>query len=189
MEIKPITREHDAAIAELVRSNLKANSLDIPGTAYFDPSLNSLSEFYAAPNRAYFVLISDGVVLGGAGLAEFSEDCCELQKLYLADEAKGKGLGRALTVYVENKARELGYKRIYLETHSNLKAAIRLYEKMGYRPIPRPDSVVHGTMDRFYIKSLYGEALQEAESKADQAAKKKVYLNDPIAPTAVERLK
>ena len=154
VKIVPITREHDAAVAKLVRSNLKAHGLDIPGTAYFDEMLDRLSGFYSTPTRAYFVLIENGAVVGGVGLAEFDGDCCELQKLYLADSAKHRGLGYKLMLFIEQRARELGYSRMYIETHSNLKTAIKLYERLGYEPIPPPPSVVHTTMDRFYIKSL-----------------------------------
>ena len=48
----------------------------------------------------------------------------------------------------------MGYRQIYLETHSRLRAAIHLYQRCGYREIPRPAWVVHGTMDRFFIKRL-----------------------------------
>lgn len=157
MEYRYLTKQYDAAIASIIRCNLKANALDIPGTAYFDASLDSLSEYYSRPGRAYFVLLDGGAVLGGGGLAEHSEGVCELQKLYLADSAKGKGFGYALMRLIEAKAIELDYSRIYIETHTNLKAAIRLYERMGYTVIPRPSSAVHGTMNQFYIKTLLRE--------------------------------
>ena len=154
MELTPIRPEHDAAVAALVRSCLKENGLDIPGTAYFDKSLESLSSFYDRPGRAYYVLLEDGAVIGGIGLAEYEGDCCELQKLYLAAAARGKGTGRRLVAFIEDEARRLGYRRIYLETHSNLAAAVRLYEKAGYRLIERPAGAVHGAMDRFFLKEL-----------------------------------
>ncbi len=150
----PLAPEHDAAAAELVRSNLKAHHLDVPGTAYFDPSLASLSAFYRQPGRAYFVLLAGETVAGGIGLAEFRGDCCELQKLYLADAVKGRGLGYEMIRFIEDRARELGYRGVYLETHSNLKAALHLYERAGYREIPRPAGVIHSTMDRFYQKQI-----------------------------------
>ena len=52
---------------------------------------------------------------------------------------------------VESAAEELGYKRMYLETHNNLKAAIHPYEKCGYKEIERPETVVHSTMNRFFL--------------------------------------
>ena len=154
-EIKP---EDNRAIAGLVRSNLKAHSLDIPGTVYFDDNLNHLSEFYLndKTKRYYYVAEEDNKVIGGIGLAEFLyfENCAEIQKLYLADEAKGKGIGYTLIRKIEDKAKELRYKKLYLETHTNLQAAIHIYEKSGYREISKPAGVVHATMNRFFIKEL-----------------------------------
>ena len=54
----------------------------------------------------------------------------------------------------EDWAREAGYQQLYLETHSNLKIALGLYEKLGFRRIERPEAVQHGTMDHFYLKQL-----------------------------------
>lgn len=156
MELVGLRPEYDKVMAEIVRSCLKEYGLDIPGTAYFDESLERLSAYYAQPGRAYYVLLQDGKVVGGIGLAEFEGDCCELQKLYLIPEARGNGTGRALVRFIEDRARELGYRAIYLETHSNLAGALRLYEKAGYRLIERPAGVVHGTMDRFFLKDLSG---------------------------------
>ena len=157
MEYKSLTAEYDAALAALIRTNLKAHHLDIPGTVYFDAGLDHLSEYYNNKGRAYFVLLDNQQLIGGIGLAEFegfSDCCCELQKLYLDDSVKGRGLGYQLIDKVEQEARALGYKRMYLETHTNLKVAIHTYEKSGYKEIDRPDCVVHSTMNRFYMKEL-----------------------------------
>ena len=159
MVIRSIRPEDDAPLSRIIRSNLEQFHLDIPGTAYFDPELDHLSRYYgAAPNlRAYFVAVDEtGQVLGGVGLAEFSgfSHCAELQKLYLAEEVKGRGLGSRLMQQVQSCARGLGYGQMYLETHSNLQAAIRLYEKLGFQRIQRPAGAMHGTMDHFYLKAL-----------------------------------
>lgn len=157
--IRPITAQDDQAIAEIVRQNLKAYRLDIPGTAYFDPELDCLSEYYSAQpdRRRYFIAEQeDGTVIGGVGIAEFSgfEHCTELQKLYLADEAKGKGFGKQLMHTAEQYAKAAGYRLLYLETHTNLETAIGLYEKLGFHQIEKPAAVLHSTMNRFYLKQL-----------------------------------
>ena len=143
-------------LAALIRTNLKAHHLDIPGTVYFDDGLHHLSGFYDHEGRSYFVLLDGKNLVGGICLAEFEgfPDCCELQKLYLDDSVKGRGLGYQLIEIIEQEARDLGYNRMYLETHTNLQAAIHIYEKSGYKEIDRPDCVVHSTMNRFYIKEL-----------------------------------
>lgn len=154
----PLTKEYDAALADLIRRSLKAHGLDIPGTAYFDPMLGNLSDYYDYPGREYYVLLNQGVLIGGIGFSEFEgfPSCCELQKLYLDDSAQGHAHGYDMIRFIEERARESGYKKIYLETHTNLEAAIHVYEKVGYKEIDRPESVVHSTMNRFYLKDLSG---------------------------------
>lgn len=157
MKYREITPADDPAIAEIVRMNLKAHDLDLPGTVYFDDNLNHLSEFYCeeGKRRFYYIVTDDeDRVIGGVGLAEFLyfENCAELQKLYLTDAAKGSGMGYEMVRLVERKAKELGYDNIYLETHTNLAAAIHIYEKLGYREIEKPAGVVHATMNKFYMK-------------------------------------
>lgn len=127
--------------------------------AYFDPELDHLSAHYAlCPDwRAYFIAEGPaGCVLGGAGIGELGgyPDCAELQKIYVAPGAQRRGLGRALMARAESRAKELGYRRLYLETHSALAAAIRMYEALGYRRLAHSLSSLHGAMDHFYIKEL-----------------------------------
>ena len=176
MELVLLTKEYDAAIAALIRKNLEAAHLDIPGTVYYDDMLDHLSAYYDCPGRAYYVLVDEETVVGGVGLAEFDgfENCCELQKLYLDDSVKGRGLGYMLLDFIEERAGEMGYERMYLETHSNLEAAIHLYEKAGFTEIEKPKSVVHTTMDRFFKKELRPgkkqlERIAEYEKKLDEA--------------------
>ena len=138
---------------------LKKHGLDIPGTVYFDEGLDHLSSFYLAkPDERHYEILLDknGKLVGGIGLAEFpfAEGCAELQKLYLADSVKGNGIGYYLIRLIEEKASALGYTKVYVETHSNLQAAIHIYTKAGYQRMDRPDFVQHGTMDTFFLKDL-----------------------------------
>ena len=149
----------DERIAEIIRANLEKFHLNIPGTAYFDAELDHLSNYYnsGSPRRAYFVALDDDArVIGGVGIAEFPglDNCAELQKLYLDDCAKGKGYGTKLMQLAEDYAKSAGYKDLYLETHTNLSAALGLYAKMGFERIEQPCLTQHCTMNRFYLKKL-----------------------------------
>ena len=173
MMIRTIRPQDDESLAAIIRNNLREYGLDIPGTAYFDDSLDHLSSYYGQKDkdRVYLVLEDDDqTLLGGVGLERMPEENVfagslrgktsgELQKLYLCPEAKGQGLGRLLVESIEREACNRGLELIYLETHTCLESAIHLYEKLGYEQIKRPDFVVHSAMDRFYIKRiLYGNA-------------------------------
>ena len=155
--LRKITKEDDAAVAELVRGNLKKFGLDIPGTVYFDEGLDHLSDVYSGKDCAYYVIDDkNGKLIGGVGFARlsFMKDTAELQKLYLDESMQGAGLGYEMLDFIETKMRKAGFKCSYLETHDNLKAAIHIYEKSGYILIDRPEEVVHSTMNRFYLKDL-----------------------------------
>ena len=157
LKYREMTEADNEAVAALVRDNLKQFGLDIPGTVYFDEGLDHLSDFYGRDERRYFVIEdANGTVIGGIGYAGFElmADTAELQKLYLADSAKGSGIGYEMIRFIEDKMREAGYKQSYLETHDNLQAAIHIYEKCGYKEIERPKEVVHSAMDRFFVKAL-----------------------------------
>ena len=115
------------------------------------------ANYHSRPDKCvYFIALEEGQVIGGVGVAEFDgiEACAELQKLYLADAVKGKGYGKELMQIAEEWARAAGYRHLYLETHTNLSVALKLYEKAGYRQIEKPCSTQHGTMNRFYLKDL-----------------------------------
>ena len=157
VRFRELLETDNAAVAALVRDNLKKYKLDIPGTAYFDEGLDRLSDHYGNDGCKYYVIEDDhGQVIGGIGFSKFEpmEDTAELQKLYLSDSAKGSGLGYEMIDFIEERMREAGYKASYLETHDNLQAAIHIYEKMGYKEIERPKEVGHSTMNRFFRKEL-----------------------------------
>ena len=156
---RTIEQKDNPYLAELVRYGLRSHGLDIPGTAYFDPHLEHLYEFYTEDplHRSYFVAADEAdVAIGGIGVDVFEglPNCCELQKLYIDKDWQGCGISYTLINILEEEARRLGYQTIYLETHSNLQAAIHVYQNAGYRQIERPQFAMHETMDIFMIKEL-----------------------------------
>ncbi|MBP5606945.1 MAG: GNAT family N-acetyltransferase [Lachnospiraceae bacterium] len=154
---REITESDNVYAAALVRDNLDKLNLNIPGTAYYDEGLDHLSDQYGREDARYYVLTDDnGRVVGGIGFSKlsFMKDTAELQKLYLDDSVKGSGLGYEMISFIEDRMREAGFKHSYLETHDNLKAAVHIYEKSGYRSIEKPKEVLHSAMTLFFYKDL-----------------------------------
>ncbi len=158
VKFREIEEKDDEQLASIIRKNLQDHHLDIPGTAYYDKDLDHLSGYYRNKEGRYYCVVTDEEdhVIGGAGIAEvsFFANCAEMQKLYLDDHVKGQGLSYELIDRIEDIARDKGYKRIYLETHSYLDRALHVYQRCGYEEIQRPEAVVHSTMDRFFRKEL-----------------------------------
>lgn len=145
-------------MAQIIRNLLESLGLDIPGTAYFDPELERLAQFYRKETNAeYFVAEDeDNEIIGGVGIAPFDESAgiCELQKLYVVPEAQGRGLARKLMNIALDFAATY-YTRCYLETSTELKAATELYMKLGFQPLEQPlGNSGHNAMDTWLIKSL-----------------------------------
>ncbi|WP_413628231.1 GNAT family N-acetyltransferase [Fructilactobacillus vespulae] len=158
-KLRPINSNDNLALKKIIQDALKSYNLDIAGTAYFDPELDYLNEFYdAKPNRQYFVAVDEANhVYGGAGIAEYDLEnhVAELQKLYLSPAARGQGLSYQLLDKARDFAKQAGFKKLYLETHHNLAPAIHVYEKYGFQEIARPlKAAQHSTMDKFFILDL-----------------------------------
>lgn len=92
-----------------------------------------------APPRGELLLARDtqGLAVGCVGLRPLdAEGCCEMKRLYVAPEARGHGLGRALVSAVISEATRIGYRDLMLDSLPKLAQATELYERMGFRPIP-----------------------------------------------------
>lgn len=159
IKIREIQEKDNSALAKLIRESLKANQLDIPGTAYFDAELDNLSAYYqSSRQRQYFVVLDEnGEVSGGCGIAEYDSDnrVAELQKLYLINTVQGHHLSYKLLTKVIEFANQAGYRQLYLETHHNLASAMHIYQTFGFEELSQPlNNGEHSAMDHFFILKL-----------------------------------
>ncbi|OIH98158.1 GNAT family N-acetyltransferase [Curtobacterium sp. MCBA15_001] len=85
------------------------------------------------PGGAVFVARLGDVVVGCVGIAPEGDGVFELVKMAVADDHQGHGTGRRLIRAAIDRARELGARRVTLETNSALGSAVHLYETSGFR--------------------------------------------------------
>jgi putative acetyltransferase len=136
------------------------DELNIPkvGTAYEDPYLDTMFEAYNKTNTAYFVVESDGKIIGGAGVAPLeneSDKICELQKMYFLPQARGLGLGSQMMALCMQTAKDFGFEKCYLETMPFMLDAQKLYQKVGFEYICAPmGSTGHTSCPVWMIKNL-----------------------------------
>ncbi|MEJ0080363.1 MAG: GNAT family N-acetyltransferase [Puia sp.] len=96
LNIRQILAADNALLAEIIRKILTEFGANKPGTVYFDPTTDNLFELFSASGSAYFVAEVNGKIAGGAGVfptPDLPTGCCELVKLYLLHEVRGRGLG------------------------------------------------------------------------------------------------
>ena len=100
-----------------------------------DRDLADLEGIYLSAGGVFDVLVDEsGIILGSVGLARLSASTCELRKMYLASSLRGQGEGRRLLLHALARAKQLGFRRVELETASVLCEAIALYVAHGFRP-------------------------------------------------------
>jgi putative acetyltransferase len=89
----------------------------------------------------YYVAELNDEIVGAGGIYPtegLPEDTCELVKMYIYPHVRGIGLGRILIQKSLDFAKEVGFKKVYLETMPELKQALKTYEKFGFEYLNGP---------------------------------------------------
>jgi len=156
--IREIQAEDNEEIAALIRKILEDMGVPKVGTAYADKALDNMYAEYLVEKSSYFVATTNGIILGCSGIAPLQnskENICELQKMYVSEDARGKGVGKQLIEVCIQKAKEYGFKACYLETTPYMEAAQQLYKKSGFQCIQeRMGNTGHHSCPVFMIKYL-----------------------------------
>jgi len=103
--------------------------IDVPGAPSATPA------DFSPPGGGFVVLYDDGRPVAGGGVKRLDDEACEIKRMYVVPEARGRGLGRALLEALEDEARRLGYRIARLDTGAQQPEAQRMYERAGYAPI------------------------------------------------------
>lgn len=133
--LRPATNADSDAVRSLVFAVLVEYGLK-PDPGCTDADLDDIEQSYLARGGVFHVLeAQNGSIVGSYGLYPTEAGVCELRKMYLHRDYRGKGLGRRLLEGALAHARQSGFRRITLETASVLKEAIGLYESYGFKPV------------------------------------------------------
>ncbi|MEJ7766487.1 MAG: GNAT family N-acetyltransferase [Chitinophagaceae bacterium] len=128
-------------LASIVRETLEEFGANRPGTVFFDDSTDQLYELFQQQGAVYYVVEKYGEILGGAGIfpsSGLAPGVCELSKMYLKKIARGLGLGKKLIETCLEFASQNGYSSVYLETMPELKKAVTLYQRFGFKFLKGP---------------------------------------------------
>ncbi|ARU03460.1 GNAT family N-acetyltransferase [Comamonas serinivorans] len=106
----------------------------------FDQELATLPGEYAAPRGCLQLALVDGEYAGCVALRAIDDvdyaNAAEMKRLYVRPMFRGFGLGRSLTEAVLDRARELGYDSVLLDTLDAMEVARALYADLGFEEIP-----------------------------------------------------
>jgi putative acetyltransferase len=156
--IRNIRQSDNPHLAKIVKDTLAEFGANHPNTVYYDPTTDALYELFQKKGAHYFVAVINDEIVGGSGIYPthgLPDDTCELVKMYLIPQARGKGLGRTLIEKSLDYAKEAGYKNVYLESMPELKKALTVYAKFGFEYLKGPmGNSGHTGCSLWMIKSL-----------------------------------
>jgi GNAT superfamily N-acetyltransferase len=134
--LRALLSEYLQWVADLARERFGL-SWDVD--AMVDSDLHDASKFTPPGGRCYLVGDGDGYV-GVGCLMRLAPGIAEIQRMYVRPRARGAGAGRRLVAQLIDDARELGYRKVRLESLKALAPAHGLYRSVGFVEIP-PDAV------------------------------------------------
>jgi putative acetyltransferase len=139
--IREIRPEDNPQIEAVIKGCFPEFKIPLKGTAYEDAETPFMFESYKGEREVYYVIANDIEVFGGAGikqLKDFDAGVCELQKMYFSPKIRGKGYGKLMFETCLKTAKDFGFETCYIETASQLKAAIHIYEDFGFKHRTEP---------------------------------------------------
>lgn len=151
MIITTLRPEHVATFEALNREWLVAHGLLEPAD---EPHLTDPEGRIIAAGGQVFVALENETVIGTCGVVPTQPDEFEIVKLAVATSARGRGIGRQLVNACLAHVRQLGARQVVLLSNSRLVAALRLYERVGFRYAPLPASNPYATGDVYMVLDL-----------------------------------
>lgn len=106
----------------------------------------------APPEGVFVVATSDGEPVACGGVQPLSAGTGEIKRMWVHPDWRGAGLGSRMLRHLEDRARELGHRRVVLDTNGSLVEAIAMYERAGYARIERYNDNPYA--EAFFEKSL-----------------------------------
>lgn len=113
----------------------------------FSKEMATLQEIYGAPKGCLLLAKKGQEYIGAVGLREYVPGVAEMKRMFVFPEHQGIGAGNLLVEFLIEKAKELGYRSIKLDSIKALDKAHALYRKFGFREIepyrhnPHPDAI------------------------------------------------
>ena len=116
----------------------------------FPEELESLERMYGPPGGRFLIVRQGELTAGCVALRDLGGKICEMKRLFVRPDFRGRGLGRRCAEEIVRIAGEMGYAGMRLDTLPTMREAIALYRSMGFsgdRPLrrkPRRGRAVHG---------------------------------------------
>lgn len=140
MRIEVFNRSLTAAVKELVLGVLSEEGFEYDPAKDFD--LDKIGDYYLQNRGIFYTGVVDGTIVGTSAVRRIDDRTCEIKRIYVRKDFRGRGFGRALFVQALKFAEE-NYSTIVLKTDARLKDAINLYRRNRFSMVKEGDGVMY----------------------------------------------
>lgn len=141
MKIRPATTEDIPALLAIWNPEIRNSATTFNSVEKTDADMRAMLIEKADAGFAFLVAEEAGAVVGFAYYSQFRGGTgysrCMEHSVYLAPEAKGRGIGRALMTEIEDHARSIGAHTIFAGVSADNPAGVAFHESVGYIQVAR----------------------------------------------------
>jgi len=129
--IVPFEASHASAVLDVIGDVFREYAMTFEPSG-FDADLTDIRRCYLERGGRFWVLVDEGRVVGTVAVVPTGRVGCEVKRLYLLPEYRGRGLGRALLDQTLDWATASGYGHIVAWSDARLGTAHAVYERLGF---------------------------------------------------------
>ena len=143
--IRPFSPTDQAAAKQLVLAGLAEHwgELDLS----LNPDLNDIQATYIDSDGTFAVVEADGKLIGAGALVPEAPGTARIVRVSVDKGYRRLSIGQAITAYLVEIARQIGYAKVLVETTDTWEPAIRLYQGFGFVEVDRYGGDVHMEME------------------------------------------
>ncbi len=140
MRIEVFHRSMTSAVKELVLGVLSEEGFEYDHVKDFD--LDDIEDYYLRNRGIFYTGVVGGTIVGTSAVRRVDNRTCEIKRIYVRKDFRGRGFGSALLLQALKFAEE-NYSTVVLKTDARLKDAINLYRRNGFSVINEEDGVMY----------------------------------------------
>ncbi len=133
-------RSMTSAVKELVLEVLSEEGFEYDPAKDFD--LDEVDDYYRHNRGIFYTGVVDGTIIGTSAVRRIDDRTCEIKRIYVRKDFRGRGFGRALFIQALKFAEE-NYSTVVLKTDARLEDAINLYHRNGFSAVKEDGGVMY----------------------------------------------
>lgn len=138
MQVRKFELKDSQSVKELIISIL-TKEYPFDKNVYENSDISDISNAYGGKRDGFYVIESEGRILGTVGVKEESKDTALVRRLFVDAASRRRGYGALLLEKAIRHCRENNFKHIVFRTTGRMVQAINLLKKINFKEVEKID--------------------------------------------------